>query len=248
MPAASHPAVEAHNLVKRFDGTCAVDGISFSVRRGTTFGLLGINGAGKTTTLMMLLGLLRPDGGVARVLGIDMARDRYRVLPRANFSSPYVELPHRLTPRENLRVYGEIYGVRNIRERVEKIASELEFEDFLDRPLGKLSTGQKARVGLAKALVNEPEILFLDEPTASLDPERAAWMRDYLLDYQRRTGATLVLASHNMPEVERMCGAVVILSQGCIISQGTPDELRKRHGAESLEDVFLDIARKGKRP
>lgn len=239
------PAVEARALAKTFDGTPAVDGVSFQVDRDTTFGLLGVNGAGKTTTLMMMLGLLIPDGGSARVLGFDMARERYRALARTNFSSPYVDLPHRLSPRENLRVYAGIYGVRDAAERVERLAAELDFEDFLDRPLGKLSAGQKARVGLAKALVNEPEVLFLDEPTASLDPERADRMREFLARYRARTGAALVLASHNMNEVERMCDSLVILERGQVVGRGTPAEIRESRGAATLEEAFLAIARAG---
>lgn len=243
MNGAAGPAVEARDLVKTFDGAPAVDGVSFQVERGTTFGLLGVNGAGKTTTLMMMLGLLIPDGGSARVLGIDMARDRYRALARANFSSPYVDLPHRLTPRENLKVYARIYGVRDVAPRIGRLAAELGFEDLLDRPLGKLSAGQKARVGLAKALVNEPEVLFLDEPTASLDPERADRMRGFLADYRARTGAALVLASHNMGEVERMCDSIVILERGRVVGRGTTAEIQAGCGAATLEEAFLAIAR-----
>ncbi|MCE2475848.1 MAG: ABC transporter ATP-binding protein [Alphaproteobacteria bacterium] len=235
-------AVEARDLSKEFDGRTVVDRITFAVPRGTTFGLLGANGAGKTTTILMLLGLLRPDRGEARVLGHDMERDRFRALQRANFSSPYVSLPNRLTARQNLTVYGRLYGVSDVRRRIEYIARELRIEDLLDRPVGKMSAGQKTRVGIGKVLLNQPEVLFLDEPTASLSPESAAWLRAFLGSYRDRTGATVVLASHNMPEVEAMCDSVAFLQQGRLLEQGTPGDLIRRHGMRTLEQVFLEVA------
>lgn len=236
-------AITVDRLTKRFENLLAVDEISFEVRRGETVALLGGNGAGKTTTLSMLLGLLIPTSGRVTVLGEDMIRNRYRVLPRINFSSPYVELPKRLTVRENLTVYGELYGLDDVRGRLARIAEELSIGDFLDRPTGQLSSGQRTRVTLAKALLNDPELLLLDEPTASLDPDTADWVRAYLQDYQDASGATIVLASHNMAEVERMCSEVLVLKAGRIFDRGTPGRLIERYGRASLEEVFLDIAR-----
>jgi ABC-2 type transport system ATP-binding protein len=237
-------AIRVRDLTKRYAEVLAVDHISFEVTRGTIVALLGGNGAGKTTTLSMLLGLLLPTEGSVEVLGVDMRRDRYRALPRMNFSSPYVDLPKRLTAGENLNVYGEIYGVRERARRIAQLARDLAIEDFLDRPFGKLSSGQKTRVALAKSLLNEPEVLLLDEPTASLDPDSADWVRGYLLAYQRRRGATILLASHNMLEVERMCSTVMIMREGRIVDRGAPDALIARYGRQTLEEVFLDIARR----
>lgn len=239
----TNPAIEVHALTKAFGPVMAVDAASFTVQSGTTTALLGGNGAGKTTTISMLLGLLLPTSGTVRVLGEDMVRHRYRVLPRVNFSSPYVDLPHRLTVAENLTVYGHLYGLRNVKGRVAELAEELELTAFLKRPSGKLSAGQKTRVALAKALLNQPELLLLDEPTASLDPDTADWVRGYLSDYRRRTGATILLASHNMTEVERICDAVLIMKGGRVVDQGAPAELIGRYGRATMEEVFLDIAR-----
>lgn len=221
----------------------AVDSISFSVARGSVTGLLGGNGAGKTTTISMLLGLLLPTSGTVEVLGVDMARHRQAVLPRMNFSSPYVELPHRLTVRENLTVYGHLYGLTCVKKRVEELADQLDLTRFLNRPSGGLSAGQKTRVALAKALLNRPEVLLLDEPTASLDPDTADWIRTYLERFRFETGATILLASHNMLEVERLCDDVVMMRQGRIVDQGAPAALLSRYGRDTLEEVFLDIAR-----
>lgn len=232
------------NLVKRFGGTIAVDGISFSLERGIIAGLLGGNGAGKTTTIAMLLGLLLPSAGRVRILGEDMLRHRHRVLPRMNFSSPYIDLPHRLTVRQNLTVYGRLYGVPALKERIAALAADLQFDPVLDRPAGNLSAGQKTRVALAKALLNAPELLLLDEPTASLDPDTADWVRGYLQSYRERTGATILLASHNMGEVERLCGEVLMMRRGRIVDRGAPAALVRRYGRRTLEEVFLDIARK----
>ncbi len=221
----------------------AVDGLSFAVPEGETTALLGGNGAGKTTTIAMLLGLLRPTAGRIIVLGEDMLRHRYRVLGRMNFSSPYVDLPHRLTVRQNLAVYAGLYGVRDAKRRIERLAEDLDLRDYLKRPTGKLSAGQKTRVMLAKALINEPDLLLLDEPTASLDPDTADIIRTYLQDYQRRTRASVLLASHNMAEVERLCSNVLMLRRGRLVDQGAPEELLRRYGRDNLEEVFLDIAR-----
>jgi ABC-2 type transport system ATP-binding protein len=239
----SEPVIEVTGLTKRFEETLAVDHIDFSVERGVTAALLGGNGAGKTTTISMLLGLLLPSEGSVRVLGADMQRDRYRVLPRMNFSSPYVELPHRLTVRENLRVYGALYGVRGVRSRIAALTRDLQLTEFLDRKTGNLSAGQKTRVALAKALINEPELLLLDEPTVSLDPDTGDWVRGYLETYRARAGCTILLASHNMGEVERLCSEVFMMRKGRIVDRGSPEALIDRYGRDTLEEVFLDIAR-----
>ncbi len=235
--------IKVEGLTKRYGDIVAVDTIDFEVKTGATAALLGANGAGKTTTLAMLLGLLLPTAGAITVLGEDMLRHRYRVLSRMNFSSPYVDLPRRLTVVENLTVYARLYGLAKVSRRVRQVCDELAIAPLMARPLGNLSAGQRLRVALAKALLNEPEILLLDEPTASLDPDTADWVRGYLLDYQKRTGATILLASHNMVEVERMCTDVFIMRQGAIEERGTPAEVIARHGRETLEEVFLDIAR-----
>jgi ABC-2 type transport system ATP-binding protein len=237
------PAVEVENLAKHYPTAVAVDGISFNVRRGVTAALLGGNGAGKTTTLSILLGLLLPTAGSVRVLGEDMLRHRYRVLPRMNFSSPFVDLPHRLTVRQNLSIYARLYGLPRHGERIERLADDLQIGEFLERPAGKLSAGQKTRVALAKALLNEPELLLLDEPTASLDPDTGDWVRGYLESYRERTGATILMASHNMAEVERLCSEVLMMKAGRIVDRGSPEALIDRYGRTNLEEVFLHIAR-----
>ncbi|MCS6921969.1 MAG: ABC transporter ATP-binding protein [Elioraea sp.] len=236
-------AIRAKGLTKRYGEVLAVADVSFTLRRGETLGLLGGNGAGKTTTIAMLLGLLIPDSGRIEVLGHDMATDRFAALARMNFSSPYVSLPHRLTVRENLRVYGHLYGVPRLEARIERLAEDLDLASLLDRPGGELSAGQKTRAALAKALINAPEVLLLDEPTASLDPDTADRMRTWLERYRAETGAAIVLASHNMAEVERMCDRVLMLKRGRVVDEGAPGELIARYGREDLEEVFLDIAR-----
>ena len=236
-------AIDVRHLRKVFGEIVAVDDLTFEVPRGAVLGLLGGNGAGKTTTIAMLLGLLEPTSGQIEVLGVDMLKRRYAALPRMNFSSPYVDLPHRLTVRQNLAFYGGLYGVPGLRHRIEEIAREMQVDEFLDRQAGKLSAGQKTRVALAKALINRPEVLLLDEPTASLDPDTADWVRGYLKDYQRRTGATILLASHNMSEVERLCDDVILLQAGRVFERGSPRELIDRFGREDMEEVFLDMAR-----
>ena len=236
--------IQVDHIVKRYGkSTVAVDDISFAVERGVTAALLGGNGAGKTTTLSILLGLLLPTSGAVHIFGEDMLRHRYRVLSRMNFSSPYVDLPHRLTVRQNLLIYARLYGLARRKERVELLARDLQIDTLLDRPAGKLSSGQKTRVAIAKALLNEPELLLLDEPTASLDPDTGDWVRSYLEDYRDRTGATILLASHNMAEVERLCSQVMMMRQGKIVDRGSPDELIDRYGRTNLEEVFLHIAR-----
>ncbi len=237
-------AIEVKNLVKRYPNAVAVDGISFTIPRGVVTALLGGNGAGKTTTLSILLGLLLPSSGSVRVLGEDMLRHRYRVLPRLNFSSPFVDLPHRLTVRQNLLIYARLYGLRDRKERIAALAADLQIGAILDRPAGRLSAGQKTRVALAKALLNDPELLLLDELTASLDPDTGDWVRSYLEAWQARTGATILMASHNMAEVERMCSDVLMMKAGKIVDRGSPQALIDRFGRANLEEVFLHIVRK----
>jgi ABC-2 type transport system ATP-binding protein len=236
-------AIVVRRLRKRYAKVEALRSVSFDVRAGTTTALLGGNGAGKTTTLSMLLGVLLPTAGSIHVLGCDMLRDRYRVLPRMNFTSPYVDLPKRLTVRENLRVFADLYGIVKPRARIDELAEQFDLAQLLKRPYGQLSAGQRTRVSLAKALLNHPDVLLLDEPTASLDPDIGDRMRTYLEDYQRSSGCTMLLASHNMHEVERMCADVIMLRAGVVVDQGSPAELIERYGRETMEEVFLDIAR-----
>ncbi len=240
---AQSPSIEVRHLRKMYGEIVAVDDLSFAAAPGVVLGLLGGNGAGKTTTIAMLLGLLEPTAGDIFVLGIDMKRRRYAALPRMNFSSPYVDLPHRLTVRQNLAFYGRLYGVKDLSARIDEIASHMQITPFLDRQAGKLSAGQKTRVALAKALINRPSVLLLDEPTASLDPDTADWVRGYLKDYQAETHATIMLASHNMGEVERLCDDVILLQAGRVFDRGSPRELIERFGREDMEEVFLDMAR-----
>jgi ABC-2 type transport system ATP-binding protein len=243
-PGLEPPPVEVVRLRKVYRDIAAVDGIDFRLAEGAVTALLGGNGAGKTTTISMLMGLVIPTSGEARVFGADMARERHRVLHRMNFESPYVDVPMRLTVRQNLEVYGRLYGVRNLKAQVAAIAADLRLSEFLDRPYGKLSAGQKTRVSLAKALLNEPELLLLDEPTASLDPDTADWVRGKLEHYLRARRATVVLASHNMAEVERLADRVIMLERGRVIADETPAQLIQRFGRSTLEEVFLAIARR----
>ena len=240
---AADAAIVVTDLRKSYGNVEAVKGISFAVGRGTTTALLGGNGAGKTTTLSMLLGVLTPSAGAISVLGCDMLRHRYRVLPRMNFTSPYVDLPRRLTVGENLRVFADLYGLRDPAARIAELAREFDLADLQKRPYGNLSAGQRTRVSLAKALLNRPEVLLLDEPTASLDPDIGDRMRTYLERYQRESRCTMLLATHNMGEVERMCGDVIMLREGLVVDQGSPHELIARYGRENMEEVFLDVAR-----
>ena len=240
-------AIAVENLVKRYDRVLAVDGLSFQVEAGTTCALLGGNGAGKTTTLAILLGVLLPSSGSVRVLDVDMARERYRALPRMNFTSPYVDLPKKLTVEENLVVFSHLYGLKQIRARIAALAAQFEFAPLLKRDYGTLSAGQRTRVSVAKALLNRPEVLLLDEPTVSLDPDIADRIRTHLVEYQKQSGATLLLASHNMVEVERICHQVLMMKQGRIVDRGSPAGLIARYGRRSMEEVFLDVARTGQR-
>jgi ABC-2 type transport system ATP-binding protein len=238
------PAIRVENLSKRYGDVVAVDDLSFEVPVGSTTALLGANGAGKTSTIAMILGLLAASSGRITVLGEEVPRHRARVLGRMNFSSPYVDLPARLSVRQNLLVYADLYRVERPRERIGALSVDLDIEGLLDRPTGRLSSGQKTRLMLAKALINRPELLLLDEPTASLDPDTADVIRGYLERYQREYVATVLLASHNMAEVERLCSNVLMLKRGRLVDQGAPAELLRRYGRANLEQVFLDIARR----
>jgi len=237
------PPIAVERLVKIYRTVPAVDGISFTLKPGSITALLGGNGAGKTTTIATIMGLVTPTSGKVTVLGAEMPRQRYRVLHRMNFESPYVEVPMRLTVRQNMKVFGKLYGVDDLRARIEQLGRELNLTDLLDRPTGKLSSGQKTRVALAKALVNNPDVLLLDEPTASLDPDTADWVRGHLERYCRERHATVLLASHNMVEVERLCERVIIMKRGRIEDDDTPAKLLARYGRRTLEEVFLDVAR-----
>jgi ABC-2 type transport system ATP-binding protein len=237
------PAIAVERLVKIYKTVPAVDGISFALEPGSITGLLGGNGAGKTTTIATIMGLVTPTSGRVTVLGADMPKQRYRVLHRMNFESPYVEVPMRLTVRQNLTVFGMLYGVDDLRDRIAELGQQLDLTDLLDRPTGKLSAGQKTRVSLAKALINNPDVLLLDEPTASLDPDTADWVRGHLERYCHERHATVLLASHNMAEVERLCDRVIIMKSGRIEGDDTPAKLLARYGRHTLEEVFLDVAR-----
>jgi ABC-2 type transport system ATP-binding protein len=237
------PPIEVDGLRKEFGTIVAVDHLTFRIEKGSVTALLGGNGAGKTTTISLLLGLVTPSAGRAVVLGADMSRQRRKVLHRINFQSPYADMPHRLTVRQNLTVYAGLYGVIDIKARIAGLAETLRLGELLDRPAGKLSAGQKTRVGLAKALINGPEVLLLDEPTASLDPDTADWVRTHLENYREQSGATVLLASHNMSEVERLADRVIMLRAGHVEADDTPAGLIATYGRTTLEEVFLDIAR-----
>src|ERR1017187_787951 len=241
-PSAS-AAIEVAHLVKLYKTTRAVDDVSFRIARGSITGLLGGNGAGKTTTIAMIMGLVLPTSGRIQVLGCSMPEQSAEVLGRMNFESPYVDMPMRLTVRQNLTIFGRLYAVENLRERIEKLAADLDLGEFLERPNGKPSAGQKTRVALAKALINQPELLLLDEPTASLDPDTADWIRRHLETYRKAHGATILLASHNMLEVERLCDRVIIMKRGRIEDDDSPENIMARYNRTTLEEVFLDVAR-----
>lgn len=246
-PDSSAFAIHASALTKRFGTVTAVDDVSFEVPPGRTMALLGANGAGKTTTIAMVLGLLLPTSGRVEVLGFDITRERHKAMPQVNFSSPYVDLPRRLTAKQTLTFFARLYSVPAAKRRIADLSEELDLGAFLNRPMGSLSAGQKTRVALAKALVNAPKVLFLDEPTASLDPDTGDWMRSYLQAYQRESGCAILLASHNMAEVERLCHDVAMMRAGQIVDRGHPAELIARYGRANLEEVFLDIARAQRR-
>ncbi len=237
------PALSVCGLEKSYNGRRIVGPLDFALPPGSVTGLLGGNGAGKTTTIGMIMGLIEPSGGEIRVFGHDMSRARYEALGRMNFESPYVDLPHRLTVRQNLRIFGLLYDVADLEAKIESLADDLALRDFLDRPTGRLSAGQKTRASIAKALLNDPQLLLLDEPTASLDPDTADWVRTRLETHCRTHNCAILLASHNMAEVERLCDRVLMLKHGVIVDDSPPAALIARYGRATLEEVFLDIAR-----
>jgi ABC-2 type transport system ATP-binding protein len=237
--------LEVEHLTKRFDEVTAVGDVSFSARRGEILGLLGPNGAGKTTTIQLLLGLTTPTSGRIRLLGMDLRRHRREILQRVNFSSAYISLPFNLSVRENLDVFARLYGVRDRRRRIAELLELFEIPDIAGSITGKLSSGQVTRVNLCKAFLNDPEVLFLDEPTASLDPDIAEKVRKALKRVQRERGVTIVYTSHNMREIELVCDRVIFLSRGTLVAEGTPAEILERADAESLEQLFITIARAG---
>ena len=234
--------IQVKNLSKKFKNNIAVDKINFDIKKNTTVGLLGANGCGKTTSIGMMLGLIKPTEGQIDNINLEKA-DRVSILSRMNFASPYVELPKKLTVRQNLIVYGRLYGVINLNERIDIISKELNIKNFLDKKTGELSSGQKNRVTLAKSLINQPEILFLDEPTASLDPDIGDYVRSYIESYKSKKEITILLASHNMKEVERLCDSIIMMKNGRIIDRGTCKEIIEKHGRKNLEETFLKLAR-----
>ncbi|HBE91081.1 MAG TPA: hypothetical protein DDW55_00620 [Gammaproteobacteria bacterium] len=240
----SDKIIEACELSKRFANITAVNSISFDVKRGSVCALLGGNGAGKTTTIAMLLGLISPTDGEVWMFGEPFDRRQPQTLARMNFSSPYFDLPSRLTVRQNLNVYARLYGKQNPAARLVQLSEELDLDNLLPRRYGSLSAGQKTRVAMAKAMINKPELLLLDEPTASLDPDSADMVRTYLETNRERHGTTILIASHNMYEVERLCDDVIMLQKGRIVDRDNPAGLLKRYGRDTLEEVFLDIARR----
>lgn len=237
--------LQTKDLTKKFAQVLAVERLNMSLEKGSITALLGGNGAGKTTTLSMLLGLLKPTSGVIELFGENFIDNRFAVLGRMNFSSPYVDLPQRLTVRENLTVYGKLYGVENISERIDELVEGFKLEEFLDRRLRRLSSGQKTRVSLAKSMINRPEFLLLDEPTASLDPETTSWIRELLDQYRKQSGATILFASHDMREVELLCDEVLLLRQGKLVEKGSPRELLSKYDHKTLEEVFLQVSKQG---
>tara|TARA_B100000963_G_scaffold222229_1_gene193748 strand:- start:143 stop:877 length:735 start_codon:yes stop_codon:yes gene_type:complete len=236
--------LEIKKLIKKFNSTVAVNNISFEIKKNDTLGLLGPNGCGKTTSIGMMLGLITPTSGEIFIDGIKLnSLNRIKLLSSMNFASPYIELPKKLTVRQNLEIYARLYGVSNKEKRIEELVEDLNLNKFLNKKTGELSSGQKNRVSLAKSLINKPKLLFLDEPTASLDPDVGDFVREYLEKYKNNNELTMLLASHNMKEVERLCNNIIMMKQGKIVDQGTCDELITKHGRENLEDTFLKIAR-----
>ena len=235
--------IEVKKLNKIYDKTIAVKDLSFVINKGKIIGLLGPNGCGKTTTIAMILGLVKPTSGEVIIKGKNFEKERINLLEKMNFISPYVELPKKLTVEENLKVYAGLYGVKNVNEKISELVNELRLNKFLKKKTGELSSGQKNRISLAKALINDPEILMLDEPTASLDPDTGDFVRSFIEHYSSKTNVTILLASHNMNEVERLCDSVMMMKDGTIVDTGKSQELISRHGRKNLEEVFLKIVR-----
>jgi len=236
-------SIEVINLSKSYKSKQAVNNINFKINENEIVGLLGPNGCGKTTTIGMILGLLKPTSGQVLINGIDIEKNKISLLHKMNFISPYIELPKKLTVKQNLTVYGKLYNINNLNDRIDYLSNKLRLNNLLDKITGELSSGQKNRASLAKALINEPTVLLLDEPTASLDPETGDFIRTFLENYKKEKKIAVLLASHNMDEVKRLCGSVLMMNDGNIIDRGTPDDLIKKHGRKNLEEVFLKIVR-----
>tara|TARA_B100000686_G_scaffold96341_1_gene103006 strand:+ start:4649 stop:5383 length:735 start_codon:yes stop_codon:yes gene_type:complete len=236
--------VEVNNLTKKFNNTEVVKNITFLIEKNKTLGLLGPNGCGKTTSIGMMLGLIRPTSGSVFIDGKDINKsEKNFLLSLINFASPYVELPKKLTVKQNLEVYGRLYGVKSLEDRIKEVSEDLNLGSYLNKKTGELSSGQKNRVSLAKSLINKPKLLFLDEPTASLDPDIGDFVRNYIEEYKKKNELTILLASHNMKEVERLCDTIIMMKDGKIVDKGTCKELIDKHGRDNLEDTFLKIAR-----
>ena len=236
--------LQVKNISKKFNSLIAVNNISFEINKNKTLGLLGPNGCGKTTSIGMMLGLITPTSGKIFINGVNLEpKNRIELLRLMNFASPYIELPKKLTVRQNLDVYARLYGVKEIKQRTEEMIEDLNLQTFINKKTGELSSGQKNRVALAKSLINKPKLLFLDEPTASLDPDVGDFVREYIENYKKNNELTILLASHNMNEVERLCDNIIMMKQGQIVDSGTCKELINRHGRKNLEDTFLKIAR-----
>ena len=236
-------SIIVENLSKNYSENKAVKNISFKIGENEIVGLLGPNGCGKTTTIAMLLGLLKPTSGQILINGISIENNRIELLHKMNFISPYIELPKKLTVKENLVVYSKLYSVKNFKDRINYLSDTLRLNDFMNKKTGELSSGQKNRVNFAKSLINNPSILLLDEPTASLDPETADFVRTFLENYKQEKKISILLASHNMNEVERLCSSILMMKEGKIIDKGTPKELIEKHGRKNLEEVFLKLTR-----
>ncbi len=235
--------LETIDLSKTYETKEAVRNISFKVNKNKIIGILGPNGCGKTTTIGMILGLLKPTKGKILINGIEVEKQRVKLLNQLNFISPYIELPKKLTVRQNLEVYGRLYDVKQLGKKIDYLCEKLRLNEFINKITGELSSGQKNRVSLAKSIINDPSVLLLDEPTASLDPETGDFVRGFLEEYQKEKGTSILLASHNMAEVERLCSSVLMMNKGSIIDQGTPVELIKKHGRKNMEEVFLKLTR-----
>ncbi len=236
--------IQVKNLSKKFKNKLAVDKINFILEKNKTVGLLGPNGCGKTTSIGMMLGLVKPTEGEILIEDKNLNKaDRVSILSKMNFASPYVELPKKLTVEQNLEIYGRMYDVKNLKEKINELSYDLNLNELLKKKTGELSSGQRNRVSLAKSLINNPEILFLDEPTASLDPDIGDYVRGYIESYKKKNKITILLASHNMVEVERLCDSVIMMGKGKIIDQGTCEEIIQRHGRKNLEETFLKLAR-----
>ena len=238
-----HKPLEINNLSKRYGAIDAVKNISFRLRENEIIGILGPNGCGKTTTIGMILGLLKPTKGKVLINGLEIENHRVDLLNELNFISPYIELPKKLTVKQNLEVYGRLYDVKKLKIKIEYLCEKLRLNEFMNKITGELSSGQKNRVSLAKSIINDPSLLLLDEPTASLDPETGDFVRSFLEEYQREKGTSILLASHNMSEVERLCSSVLMMNNGSIIDQGAPNELIIKHGRKNMEEVFLKLTR-----